>query len=130
MASTSIVGPEGSDGKQLGALWEASAPSRGAPATVHGEVIRIVGKTSDETGCDGGMNWDGVHRAMLAAFAARVASGPLLMPEKLDEVAVVVGGVSGGPDMSEQLDRLWELAVRRLAEHPATVRFPEAPYSR
>lgn len=76
------------------------------------------------------MNWDGEHRAMLSAFAARVTSGPLLTPEKLDEVAVVLGGVRGGPDMSEQLDRLCELAVRRMAERPAPVPLPEAPYVR
>jgi len=56
-------------------LWELLVPSRGATATVQGEVIRISGRISDEFYRNGGANWDEDYRRMANAFLEYIKRG-------------------------------------------------------
>jgi hypothetical protein len=122
--------PEGSVGDQFSALWDALVPPRGSAASVQGEVIRIAGKTADETERNGGMNWDDQHRAMLAAFREHVATAQPLAAGELDEVTSLVRAVGGGTGTADEFDRLCELAVRWVASNPTPLPLPAPPYSR
>ncbi len=45
-------------------LWEALVPSGGQADTLQGELIRIVGKLTDQAYRNGNMNWDEHHENM------------------------------------------------------------------
>ena len=81
-----IVDKSLSVGELHDALWDYLVPSRGACATVQGEVIRITGRIGDEVYRNGGMNWDGEYRKMLAALKDYFAMGTPLPEENMAEV--------------------------------------------
>ncbi len=45
-------------------LWNALVPGKGQADTLQGELIRIVGKLTDEAFRNGNMNWDADHERM------------------------------------------------------------------
>lgn len=76
------------------ALWDYLVPARGACETVQGEVIRITGRIGDEVYRNGGMNWDGEYRKMLAALKDYFAMGTPLPEENMEEVSNASIGVN------------------------------------
>lgn len=70
---TPIVARSSSWQDQHQELWELLVPSRGAAATVQGEVIRITGKIHRELEVNGGANWDREFGKMAQAFLIHVS---------------------------------------------------------
>lgn len=108
-------------------LWEMLVPSRGAAATMQGEVIRISGRIGDEIDRNGGVNWDGDYRSMAKAFLAHVGSGKPLPPATLSDAAAIIGSLkaSGG-----ETQRLCELAVKWVGLNPMPIPLAKPDYDR
>ena len=47
-------------------LWQTSVPRSGQAATVQGELLRAVEKLRDEAQCNGNLNWNEDHQALIA----------------------------------------------------------------
>src|SRR5271170_7945857 len=56
--------------KEHARLWRSLVPPRGQADTLQGEIIRIVGKLTDQAFRNGNMNWDADHEKMWR-FAGR-----------------------------------------------------------
>lgn len=50
--------------KEQARLWETLVPAHGQADTLQGEIIRIVGKLTDQAFRNGNMNWDAEHEQM------------------------------------------------------------------
>jgi hypothetical protein len=74
-------------------LWEALVPANGQAATMQGEIIRIVGKLTDQAFRNGNLNWDAEHEKMWR-FAGRCLDDQAtfseedraLIKEKIEEI--------------------------------------------
>lgn len=108
-------------------LWELLVPSRGAAATVQGEVVRIAGRINDELERNGGVNWDDAYRKMADAFLSHVSSGVPLPAESLAAVREIVAAVK-----RQQGDalRLAEFGVSWIALNPTPMKLPKPDYNR
>lgn len=122
-----ITAPEGTWQKQHAELWELLVPSKGACATVQGEVVRIAGRIRDELFRNGGMNWDGQYTAMAEAFYAHMASHEALNAASLAECEKVVKAVRRNPDSA---DRLAQWAVAWVRRNPVPVALAATTYER
>ena len=108
-------------------LWELLVPSKGACATVQGEVVRIAGRIRDELFRNGGMNWDAQYDAMAAAFYDHVASHEALNEGSLADCKKVIKSVRRAPDSA---DRLVQLAIAWVRRNPTPVTLPAPVYTR
>ncbi|MDQ0470988.1 ankyrin repeat domain-containing protein [Labrys wisconsinensis] len=108
-------------------LWELLVPSRGAAATVQGEVIRISARIHIELKENGGVNWDADFKKMADAFLTHVGTGKALGPSDLDETSRIVAEVKRKRGDTE---RLCELAVAWVALNPKPVNLPKPSYDR
>lgn len=54
--------------KQYDDLWKLLVPSSGHANTVQGEVIRIIGRVTNELLDNGGINWDDEYKKMVASL--------------------------------------------------------------
>jgi hypothetical protein len=108
-------------------LWELLVPSKGAAATVQGEVIRISGRISNELERNGGANWDGDFRKMADAFLDHIGSAQPLPAPELDEARHLISAVKvqrGDPA------RMCKLAVDWVALNPEPIKLPAPAYRR
>lgn len=108
-------------------LWDLLIPSRGAAATVQGEVIRITGKIHRELDLNGGINWDRQYMRMADAFLVHVASGASLESDLLTEARGLVEEVKR---KRGDTDRLSELAVEWVVHNPIPQPLPPPDYDR
>lgn len=58
--------------KEQDRLWDALVPPRGQATTLQGELIRIVGKLTDQAYRNGNCNWDEDHERMWRFVGARL----------------------------------------------------------
>lgn len=93
-------------------LWELLVPSKGAAATVQGEVIRISGRIADELERNGGINWDADYRAMAEAFVKFL---------QLKESA---------SELIKDTDRMASLAVAWVLQNPSPIPLGSPKYTR
>ena len=57
------------------ALWSKLVPESGQAATIQGELVRAIGRMSDEFGRNGYANWDSGYEILSALLAARLSDG-------------------------------------------------------
>lgn len=108
-------------------LWDRLIPSRGAAATVQGEVVRLAGRIVRELDGNGRVNWDGPYRRMADAWLAHVGSARPLPAKALAEAARLIAEAKrrGG-----DVERLCALAVAWVALNPEPVALPTPDYER
>lgn len=107
-------------------LWNLLVPSKGAAATVQGEVVRIAGRIADEMYRNGGANWDADYRKMADAFVEFLRKGNALSATELADAASVMAAV-------KRLDshgRLAQLAVEWVRKNPNPMALEPPAYRR
>jgi len=122
-----IVPKAGTWQQQHEVLWEFLVPSKGAAATVQGEVIRIAGRIADELYRNGGANWDADYRKMADAFLSHLHKGNPLPSSDLAAAAQLVG------EIKRQLgdtERMAELAVAWVLRNPTPIKLEPPQYKR
>lgn len=116
--------------RQFDELWNLLVPSKGPAATVQGEVIRIIGRLSDEIARNGGGNWDKSYTQMARAYINFVRGGhPLDESEATDAKKIIdeiIKRKGGGGD--HDYDRLGELSVKWVGQNPTPVPLGKVPY--
>jgi len=56
-------------------LWKELVPAVGQADTVQGELIRAIGRMTDEFACNGYANWDGGYEILSAFLAGMLTDG-------------------------------------------------------
>jgi hypothetical protein len=106
-------------------LFERLVPESGQAATIQGELIRAIGRTSEEFLSNGFANWDeGYER--LSAFALRHLEDGTFGPQTSAGVRADIehiqaygrGDDIGEYDLEEAFDRLMAAAVGWCERHP------------
>ena len=113
--------------KQHAELWNLLVPSKGACATVQGEVVRIAGRISDEIARNGGGNWDKDYRAMASVFCEHVASNTSVPAALQHECEELVARLPKDDDSAAALARA---AVKWVELNPDPIALPSPKYSR
>ena len=108
-------------------LWNLLIPSKGAAATVQGEVVRIAGRIGDELRRNGAGNWDKNYRAMANAYLAHIATGTALSESDRQAAAAVVKAL---PDLSSDVGELARLGVKWVLANPEPVKLATPSYKR
>ncbi|HYC97874.1 ankyrin repeat domain-containing protein [Brevundimonas sp.] len=108
-------------------LWALLVPSKGAAATVQGEVIRIAGRVADEIDRNGGVNWDADFGRMTRAFLTHVGSGSPLSNAERDRAERLVATVRKDDGAGAGL---CELAVQWVTLNPAPIPLSPPDYGR
>lgn len=113
-------------------LWELLVPPSGHADTVQGEVVRISGKLSYEILDNGGMNWDGDFKKMLAAMQEYLSVGKALDDGELEEVSRISSVLRNGddPESEKDLNRMCELTVKWVLKNPEPIRLEDVGYKR
>lgn len=114
--------------KQHEELWELLVPSKGAAATVQGEVIRIPGRIADELFRNGGANWDRDYSKMADALLQHVQSGKSLSADEIAEMKAIVAEVKRKNE--ENTHRMSELAVKWVTQNLKPVKLKPPVYDR
>lgn len=119
-------------GEQHDALWEYLVPSRGVCDTVQGEVIRITGRIGDEVYRNGGANWDGEYRKMLAALKDYFAMGTPLSEDQMEEVSDASLGINKckACGCEKAVGKLQEMAVIWVSINSNPIPLESAEYNR
>ncbi len=114
--------------KQHAELWDLLVPSSGPAKTVQGEVIRIVGRISDEWERNGGGNWDRAYAETAGALASYVQRGTPLGRPEVAEIESIVRSLRkrGGAGN----DRLAAIAVAWVLRNPQPLALEEPSYER
>lgn len=113
--------------KQHQELWELLVPSKGAAATVQGEVIRITGRISNELEGNGGVNWDSDFKKMADEFLKHVQSGKPLPAPDVEEAAALVKAIKA---RSGDTARMAELGVKWVLQNPKPMQLEAPTYQR
>lgn len=108
-------------------LWQMLVPSSGAAPTVQGEVIRISGRVDIELSENGGANWDGDYRQMVAAFLRHLEMGRPLPAAELDAARRAAQDARASRCGSEEMCRL---AVQWVILNPDPIPLEPPPYQR
>ncbi len=112
--------------KQFEELWEMLVPGSGHAGTVQGEVIRAIGRITNEILDNGGVNWDDDYRKMASSLPVyfKTANGDI--SEKASALAKTI---SNGSD-KETLYQLTELAIKWVLENNEPIALEKVEYSR
>lgn len=115
---------------QYNKLWDYLIPPAGRAQTAQGEAVRIAGRVRDELLRNGGANWDGEYRKMLAVFPEYLKLGrPLSGPNQADAARIAKLLMSAPVD--DKLTRaLCEYAVRWVLQNPDVLPPLDADYKR
>ena len=108
-------------------LWQMLVPSKGAAATVQGEVIRLSGRIANELSNNGGVNWDDDYRQMAVMFLQHMQDANPLPPNELAEAVRLIAEVQR---KSGDTDRLCELAVKWVLLNPEPIALRAPSYKR
>jgi hypothetical protein len=107
-------------------LWNDLVPRSGQATTVQGELIRCLGRLTDEAYRNGNMNWD-AEFVRMCEFVERTLSDPATFSgEQLDSIRDALRDIRDyeHPDTSGHGSAhyfLTEMAVRWCFEHPRLV---------
>ena len=113
--------------EQHEALWQWLVPSKGAAATVQGEVVRVSGRLSHEWRGNGGINWDADFKKMAAAFVQLLRLGTPLSAADVAEADAIVSDIKHREDDTL---RLAELAVKWVGQNPTPIPLEKPAYKR
>jgi len=120
---------DGSWKKQFDALWDLLVPSRGAAATLQGEVIRLAGKLTREAYDNGNINWNPTIRKGWRFVATTLAGDDVLSAADKTSVTNAVDTIVRDhrwPDVSGDGSPCYivqELTVRWVLAHPEPIAF-------
>lgn len=112
--------------KQFDELWELLVTGSGHADTVQGEVIRTIGRITNEILDNGGVNWDDDYRKMAASLPAYFKTTDGETAEKACALAETISNKSG----KETLYQLTELAVKWVLENNEPKALEKVDYSR
>ena len=112
--------------KQFDELWELLVPGSGHADTVQGEVIRTIGRITNEILDNGSVNWDEDYRKMAASLPAYFKTADGETAEKACALAETISNKSG----KETLYQLTELAVKWVLENNEPKALEKVDYSR
>lgn len=106
--------------KQFEELWQMLIPSSGHAPTVQGEVIRIIGKVSNEILDNGACNWCKEYKKLSQALPGYFAMGNALTEQDYKEVEKLAKSISANSD-DDLFCRLSQLAVRWVLLNPIPI---------
>ena len=112
--------------KQFTELWNLLVPGNSHANTIQGEVIRVIGKISNELLDNGGGNWDEEYRKMAAALPTYFQTFGGETAEKACQLAKKISGQSE----KELLYPLAELSVRWVLENNQPAPLTSVNYKR
>ncbi len=112
--------------KQFTELWNLLVPGNSHANTIQGEVIRVIGKISNELLDNGGGNWDEEYRKMAAALPTYFQTFGGETAEKACQLAKKISGQS----KKELLYPLAELSVRCVLENNQPAPLTSVNYKR
>jgi hypothetical protein len=84
-------------------LWDTFVPASGQADTVQGELVRIVGKLTDEAYRNGNMNWDADCERMWRFVGNRLNDPAVFSAEERAEIADLIDEIienKDTPDLS------------------------------
>ncbi len=112
--------------EQYDELWKLLVPGSGHANTVQGEVIRIMGRITNELLDNGGINWDGEYSKMAAALPAYFRTAEGGTAEKACALAAKISPKSG----EDLLYPLTETAVKWVLENNEPAALNTVDYKR
>lgn len=107
-------------------LWQMLVPGSGAASSVQGELIRIVGRATDEIYRNGGANWEYEYPKMIDAIPKYVKMGKF---DKNDEIIKLSKKIDANSDMDE-LYLLSQLIVEWVIANPDIIELKKVDYNR
>lgn len=115
--------------EQYDELWNMLVPGKGKAQTVQGEMIRIVGRVTNEILDNGGINWDDDYREMLHTLSRFLNLNKALETELMEEVACITQHITVSAD-KKTLYRLTEIVVKWVLANPEPILLSEVNYER
>jgi hypothetical protein len=112
--------------KQHAELWDLLVPSRGAAATVQGELIRIAGKVGREVADNGAVNWGVAWIALSRQFGKLVELGTALGDADARDARSIVASLVTEADCD--IDRMAQLAVAWVLRNPTPLALGPVEY--
>lgn len=115
------------------ALWSKLVPESGQAPTVQGELVRAIGRMSDDFGRNGYANWDSGYEIFSALLAARLSDGTFGpqttegVKKDIEMIAKYARGEKVTYDLEEAHQRLEQAVVAWCAKHPAPISHPVNP---
>jgi hypothetical protein len=107
-------------------LWKKLVPPQGQSSTVQGELIRAVGRLSDEAFRNGNRNFSRNHQILCRYVRTTLKDPEVFNAEEMREIDRCVTRIlrSKTPDISgptTSFHRMAELAIRWCAAHPEPI---------
>ena len=106
--------------------WQLLVPASGHATTVQGEAIRVADRIRSELYRNGKMNWHHGYSAMLATLPNYLRQGNPLPDNELAEAENICRTISETDDTLA--NRLYELAIRWVAQNPEPIALKSVPY--
>ena len=105
-------------------LWQMLVPGSGAASSVQGELIRIVGRATDEIYRNGGVNWENEYPKMMDAIPEYIKMGKF---DKNDEIIKLSKKINANSDMDD-LYLLSQLIVEWVLANPEIIELKNVDY--
>ena len=115
--------------QQYNELWNMLVPGTGKAKTIQGEMIRIVGRITQEILDNGGMNWDEDYREMLDALTEFLEKNDALEQELIEEANQIIKHVTASTSKKD-LYRLTEIVVNWVVANSEPMLLGEVCYMR
>lgn len=125
-----IIITEAGFAAQYNKLWDYLIPPVGRAQTAQGEAVRIAGRVRDELLRNGGANWDGEYRKMLAIFPEYLRLGRPLSGQDQADAARIAKLLMSAPVDDTLTKALCEYAVRWVLQNPDVLPPLKADYKR
>jgi len=107
-------------------LWQMLVPGSGAASSVQGELIRIVGRATDEIYRNGGANWEYEYPRMIAAIPKYVKMGKYEKNDEIIKLSKKINANSG----KDELYLLSQLIVEWVLANPDIIELKNVDYKR
>mgnify|MGYP004675232261 CR=1 FL=1 len=104
-------------------LWQMLVPGQGIASTIQGELIRIVGKVSDEIYRNGGINWENGYQKMLDSIPKYVKKGQF---DKNEQIIKLSKEININSDT--ELELLTQLIVEWILANPDLIKLDNVDY--
>ncbi len=105
-------------------LWEQLVPDEGQATTVQGELVRAVGRMSNEFLSNGYANWDDGYEILSAFLLSHLTDGSFGelttsgIKQDIESIQMYGRGESIGYDFEGAHDRLTQATVAWCQKHP------------
>lgn len=112
---------------QFEELWDKLVPGSGKAQTVQGEMIRIVGRLTNEILDNGSINWGADHKLMLDSYSKFLDMNKGLEQSLVDEAGRISKSISSKSDKTT-LYRLAEITVKWVIANPNPIPLGKVDY--